>query len=67
MICPFCKKDNNKVIGNRHKYNELHMSYVRYRRCLDCGKTFTTREFWIQEPMSFATECRNRRKRNSEN
>lgn len=67
MICPFCKEDNNKVISGRYKYNKRHMDYVRYRRCLSCGETFTTREFWIQEPTSFAAECRNRRKRNSEN
>jgi len=42
MKCPFCKKDNDRVIDSRSA-NEGQV--VRRRReCLSCGKRFTTKE-----------------------
>jgi len=41
MICPFCKKDNDKVIDSR-----AIGSYIRRRReCVECGRRFSTREY----------------------
>ncbi len=42
MRCPFCRKDNDRVIDSRSA-NEGQV--VRRRReCLSCGKRFTTKE-----------------------
>lgn len=42
MRCPFCKKDNDKVIDSRTA-SDGHV--VRRRReCLECGRRFTTYE-----------------------
>lgn len=42
MRCPFCKKDNDKVIDTRPSDDG---SVIRRRReCLDCGKRYTTHE-----------------------
>ena len=40
MKCPFCNSDKIKVYSGRH----IDGSYLRYRRCLDCYKTFKTVE-----------------------
>lgn len=48
MICPFCKKDNDKVIDSR-----AIGSYIRRRReCCECGKRFTTREYVELQPLT---------------
>ncbi len=42
MRCPFCKKDNDKVVDSRKSPDEL--SIRRRRECVECGKRFTTYE-----------------------
>ena len=40
MRCPFCNSYNIKVYDGMHKND----TYIRYRRCKDCYKTFKTIE-----------------------
>jgi transcriptional repressor NrdR len=40
MQCPFCKKDNDKVVDSRTS----GLAVRRRRQCLDCNKRFTTYE-----------------------
>ena len=40
MICPFCKKDNDKVVDSRVSGSSIR----RRRECCECGRRFTTRE-----------------------
>lgn len=40
MICPKCKRDNTKVTRTL----QLEDYIRRYRKCIDCGHTFTTVE-----------------------
>ena len=48
MICPFCKKDNDKVIDSR-----AIGSYIRRRReCVECGRRFSTREYVELQPLT---------------
>ncbi|MHC5112161.1 MAG: transcriptional regulator NrdR [Planctomycetota bacterium] len=42
MLCPTCKKDNNKVIDSR--MTEGGHAIRRRRQCLDCERRFTTKE-----------------------
>jgi len=42
MRCPFCKKDNDKVIDSRSA--NAGATVRRRRECLECGKRFTTYE-----------------------
>lgn len=47
MICPFCKKDNDKVVDSR-----VNGSTIRRRReCVECGRRFTTREYIEIQPL----------------
>ncbi len=49
MRCPFCKKDNDKVIDTRP--SEDGSTIRRRRECLDCGKRFTTHERLEEMPV----------------
>ncbi len=49
MRCPFCKKDNDKVIDSRPL--EEASTIRRRRECLDCGKRFTTYEKLEEIPL----------------
>jgi len=42
MRCPFCKEDDDKVIDSRATDNALCIR--RRRRCVKCGRRFTTYE-----------------------
>ncbi len=42
MRCPFCKEDDDKVIDSRS--TEVGQCIRRRRRCLRCGRRFTTYE-----------------------
>ena len=42
MHCPFCKKDNDRVIDSRAAH--AGGSVRRRRECLECGRRFTTYE-----------------------
>lgn len=42
MICPYCQKDNDKVIDSRS--SEAGRVIRRRRQCVDCSKRFTTYE-----------------------
>jgi transcriptional repressor NrdR len=42
MLCPYCKKDNDKVIDSRS--SDSGAIIRRRRQCLECGKRFTTYE-----------------------
>lgn len=49
MRCPFCKKDNDKVIDTRPSEDG---SVIRRRReCLECNKRFTTHERLEEMPV----------------
>ena len=43
MYCPYCGKDNNRVIDTR-KYWSNDYTIKRIRVCFDCGRAFTTME-----------------------
>jgi len=48
MICPFCKKDNDKVVDSR-----AIGTYIRRRReCVECGHRFSTREYVELQPLT---------------
>lgn len=49
MRCPFCKKDNDKVIDTRP--SEDGSVTRRRRECLECGKRFTTHERLEEMPI----------------
>ncbi|MDR1744726.1 MAG: transcriptional regulator NrdR [Planctomycetota bacterium] len=49
MRCPFCKKDNDKVIDTRP--SEDGSAIRRRRECLACGKRFTTHERLEEMPV----------------
>src|SRR5512142_1155538 len=40
MHCPYCGKEQNKVIDTRESIDTIR----RRRECLDCGRRFTTYE-----------------------
>ena len=48
MICPFCKKDNDKVVDSRVSGTSIR----RRRECLACGRRFTTREYIELQPLT---------------
>ena len=48
MICPFCKKDNDKVVDSRVSGSSIR----RRRECCECGKRFTTREYIELQPLT---------------
>ncbi len=50
MICPKCKKDNDKVIESRP--NKDGTSIRRRRECLECGYRFTSYERIENRPIS---------------
>ena len=49
MRCPFCKKDNDKVIDTRP--SEDGSAIRRRRECLECSKRFTTHERLEEMPV----------------
>ncbi|MCC8180269.1 MAG: transcriptional regulator NrdR [Planctomycetes bacterium] len=49
MRCPYCKKDNDKVIDTRP--SEDGATIRRRRECIDCGKRFTTHERLEEMPV----------------
>ncbi len=49
MRCPFCKKDNDKVIDTRP--SEDASAIRRRRECLACNKRFTTHERLEEMPV----------------
>lgn len=49
MRCPFCKKDNDKVIDTRP--SEDGTVTRRRRECLECGKRYTTHERLEYSPL----------------
>ena len=49
MRCPFCKKDNDKVIDTRP--SEDGSTIRRRRECLECSKRFTTHERLEEMPV----------------
>lgn len=49
MRCPFCKKDNDKVIDTRP--SEDGSAIRRRRECLECAKRFTTHERLEEMPV----------------
>lgn len=48
MQCPFCKKDNDKVVDSRIS----GLSIRRRRECCNCGRRFTTREYIEVQPLT---------------
>lgn len=48
MICPFCKKDNDKVVDSRVS----GLAIRRRRECCECGRRFTTREYIEIQPLT---------------
>ncbi|MDX2117433.1 MAG: transcriptional regulator NrdR [Planctomycetota bacterium] len=42
MLCPFCSKDNDKVIDSRA--SDAGKVIRRRRECIECGRRFTTYE-----------------------
>ena len=48
MICPFCKKDNDKVVDSRVSGSSIR----RRRECCEGGRRFTTREFIEVQPLT---------------
>ena len=49
MKCPFCKKDNDKVIDSRSSSGGF--SIRRRRQCLDCSRRYTTYEKIEEAPL----------------
>lgn len=49
MRCPFCKKDNDKVIDTRP--GEDGTVTRRRRECIECGKRYTTHERLEYSPL----------------
>lgn len=49
MRCPFCKKDNDRVIDTRP--SDDGSAIRRRRECLNCGKRFTTHERLEEMPV----------------
>ena len=48
MICPFCKKDNDKVVDSRVSGSSIR----RRRECCECGRRFTTRVYIEIQPLT---------------
>src|SRR5215831_4718939 len=49
MRCPFCKKNDDKVIDSRESTDAFVIR--RRRECLGCGRRFTTRERIDETPL----------------
>ena len=49
MKCPFCKKDDDKVIDSRSSSGGF--SIRRRRQCLECGRRYTTYEKIEETPL----------------
>ena len=49
MKCPFCKKDDDKVIDSRSSGGGF--SIRRRRQCLECGRRYTTYEKIEETPL----------------
>ncbi len=49
MRCPFCHKEDDKVVDSRASSDG--MSVRRRRECLKCGKRFTTYEYIEETPL----------------
>ena len=49
MKCPFCKKDNDKVIDSRSSSGGF--SIRRRRQCLECNRRYTTYEKIEEAPL----------------
>ena len=46
MNCPYCNSDKSEVIDKRNR----KIGYIwRRRKCLECGKNFSTREIVVHE------------------
>jgi len=52
MRCPFCKKDDDKVVDSRASNDGLVIR--RRRECLECGRRFTTFEKIEEIPLFIA-------------
>ena len=48
MLCPFCRKGETKVIDSR---GSEEFVIRRRRKCLDCGRRFTTYEKLEESPL----------------
>ncbi|MBI4577332.1 MAG: transcriptional repressor NrdR [Planctomycetes bacterium] len=44
MLCPFCRKDDDKVVDSRSANNGMRIR--RRRQCLKCSQRYTTYETW---------------------
>lgn len=60
MKCPFCKKDDDRVIDSRAA--EEGSAVRRRRECLECEKRFTTYEH-VEEPTLYVIKKDGRRER----
>lgn len=49
MRCPFCRRDETKVLDSRA--TEEGASIRRRRLCENCGRRFTTYERWEETPL----------------
>lgn len=49
MRCPFCKKDNDKVVDTRP--GDDGVAIRRRRECLECGRRYTTHERLEDSPL----------------
>lgn len=49
MKCPFCREINNKVIDSRLSRNGNVIR--RRRKCIECGRRFTTYEYIEETPI----------------
>ena len=49
MKCPYCKKDNNRVQGERKDQWKPENVRIRYRKCLSCGRNFKTTEDYTEQ------------------
>ena len=51
MTCPFCKSENHFVNKNKRSFKSDRMT-IRYRKCNNCGMTFTTRETYSEKTLN---------------
>lgn len=55
MICPHCQHPASKVIDSRPSADTIK----RYRRCLRCGKHFSTQEYTADQLAAYVVAQRN--------